>query len=186
MSKRSNLVTLGKKKEDQQAARLELAERYAEAMCKDNPSEETKVWFRRQLGSNQEEWRRHGDLMKDALDYGLEKFWLGYVTKESVKRGAELLKADLGFDEASPIEKLLIEQAVLSHVRLGMVEHVYSRHFSGTNNMDVLAHWEMRLTLAQRRYLKAVTALQSVRVMLARFPNSIQRPGQMQTIAKRA
>jgi hypothetical protein len=186
MAKRNNVVALGKKKEDQQAARLAMAERYAEAMCKDNPSAETKEWFKRELGSNPEEWRKHGDLMKDALDLGLEKFWLGYATKESVKHGAELLKAELGFDEASPIEKLLIEQAVLCHVRLGMVEHVYSRHFNGTNRMDVLAHWEMRLTLCHRRYLKAITTLQKVRVMLARVPNSIQRPGQAQALAKRA
>jgi hypothetical protein len=186
MAKKSNILSLEKKKDEQEAERTKLAELYAEAMCKDNPSTETREWFLSMLGSNPEEWRKWGSLMTDAIDKALERFWLGYVTKESVKHGAELLKVELGYDEASPIERLLIEQTVLCHVRLGMVEHVYSRHFNGTTRLDVLAHWEMRLTLCQKRYMKAITTLQKVRVMLARVPHSIQLAGPGQAVAQRA
>jgi hypothetical protein len=186
MGKKSNVVALTAKKDDQQAERVKLAERYVEAMCKDNPSQEIKEWFQGVLGRDPKEWRKHGDLMKEAIDKGLEKFYLGYVTKESVKHGAELLKEELGHADASPIEKLLIEQAVLSHIRLGMVEHLYSRQLAESYSLAQGAHWEMRLTLCQRRYMKAITTLQKVRVMLARVPDSIQRPGEVQALAKRA
>jgi hypothetical protein len=185
MKKKTNVVAL-KTKDDQEAERERFLEMFAEAMCKDTPSPEVQEWFRQQLGGDPQEWRKFGDLMKDALNLGLEKFYLGFATTESVKHGAELLKAELGYDEASPIEKLLIEQAVLCHVRLGMVEHLYSRQLQGDYSMAVAAHWEMRLTLCQRRYMKAITTLQKVRVMMARVPHSIQRPHEVQAIAKRA
>jgi hypothetical protein len=185
MKRKGNVVAL-KTKGDGEAERLKLAEMYAEAMCKDDPSSEVREWFQQQLGSDPQEWRKWGDLMADALDKGLEKFWLGYATKESVKHGAELLKEELGYVDASPIEKLLIEQAVLCHARLGMVEHLYSRQLQGSYSLVVGAHWEMRLTLCQRRYMKAITTLQKVRVMLARVPQSVQRPRQTEALAKRA
>lgn len=141
---------------------------YAEVMTKDEPSAEAQAWYQQELASDPEAWRRLGELMREATDYALKKFWLGYATKESVKRGAELLKAELGYEAATPLERLLIEQIVLCHVRLGMIEHLYSRQLSGSYKLEVGAHWEMRLTLAQRRFLKATTALARVRGLLAR------------------
>lgn len=186
MAKKCNVVALDTKKDERHAERIREAEMYAAAMCKDNPSRETQEWFLQKLGSDPQEWRKWGDLMTAALDKGLEKFYLGYVTKESVKHGAEVLKTELGFEDASPIERLLIEQAVLCHARLGMVEHLYSRQLAGNYSLTLGAHWEMRLTLCQRRYMKAITTLQKVRVMLARVPNSVQRPAAVQAIAQRA
>ncbi|HKC65190.1 MAG TPA: hypothetical protein VKB86_16230, partial [Pyrinomonadaceae bacterium] len=104
----------------------------------------------------------------EATDETLKDFWRGYATKEAVKRGAEQLKKDLGFGDAPPLIRLLIEQAVLCHIRLGMIEHLYSRQLKGSYYFNVSAHREMRLTLAQRRFMKAITTLARVRVLLAR------------------
>lgn len=186
MKKRTGNVVALERKQPDDAAMVRAAELMAEVMAKDNPSNEAREWFERQLGSSPDEWRHYGDLTAQATDYALEKFWLGYATKESVKVGAQLLKTELGFDEASPIERLLIEQAVLCHIRLGVVEHLYSRVLRGSYSISLGAHWEMRLTLCQRRYMKAITTLQKVRVMLARVPSSIQRPVQQQAAARRA
>ena len=78
----------------------------------------------------------------------------------------EALKTELGHAEASPVERMMIEHAVMCHVRLGMMENLYTRRASG--RMDVIEHWERRLTLAQRRFTRAVTALARVRGLLAR------------------
>lgn len=161
--KAENVVALNPAKRKEKEMEL-----FAEVMAKDDPSDEARAWYQKQLGSDPNEWRNLGDLMQEATDYALKKFWLGYATKESVKHGAELLKAELGFENASPLERLLIEQAVLCHIRLGMVEHLYSRQLSGSYRLDIGAHWEMRLTLAQRRYMKAITTLARVRALLAR------------------
>lgn len=157
------VVDIGEKKHDEmmRSARL-----WAEAAFKDEPSPEAKAHVDADLSADTEAWRRHGDLTREAMEQGFKKFWLGYVTKASVMRGAELLKQELGFEDASPVERLLIEHSVLCHVRLGMVEHLYSRNTLG--RMDIAEHWERRLTLAQKRFTRAVTALARVRGLLAR------------------
>lgn len=153
---------------DKKQADMRMAELTAEVMAKDRPSEEARKYFDAGLDASPDEWRKLGDLTTEATEYALENFWLGYATKASVMRGAELLKKELGYNEASPVIKLLIEQAVLCYIRQGMVEHLYSRRLSSTYRFDVGAHWEMRLTLCQRRYIRALTTLAKVRGLLAR------------------
>jgi hypothetical protein len=161
--KADNVVALNRTKYTEQEMEF-----YAEVLTKDEPSEEARKWFQKELGSTPDEWRKLGDLTTEATEQALKNFWLGYATKEAVMRGAELLKTELGYENASPLERLLIEQAVLCHIRLGIIEHTYSRQLSGSYHLNVGAHWEMRLTLAQRRYMKAITTLARVRLLLAR------------------
>ena len=141
---------------------------FTEAVAKDDPSPEARAYFDAQLQREPEAWRRHGDLAAEALDLALKDFCLGYVTKASVKLGAELLKRRLGYEDASPAEQVLIEHAVLCHVRLGMVEHMYSRVTSGGHNAETVEHYEKRLTMAQKRFTRAVETLAKVRGLLAR------------------
>jgi hypothetical protein len=103
---------------------------YAEVLMKDDPSKEAQAWFQKELNSSSEAWRKLGDLTKEAADQALKDFWMGYATNAAVQHGAELLKAELGYENAPPLIRLLIEQAVLCHIRLGMIEHLYSTlHF---------------------------------------------------------
>jgi hypothetical protein len=165
MAKAKKVVSLAdreKEKWEREAALI------CETMAKDDPSPEARAYYDAQLDADPEEWRRHGDLAAEAMDLAFKKFWLGYVTKESVRRGAELLKQELGHAEASPAERVLIEHAVLCHVRLGMVEHLYSRNTSGSYSVSLAEHYEKRLTLAQKRFTRAVVTLARVRGLLAR------------------
>lgn len=146
----------------------ECARLLAEACAKSDPSAEARAYVDADLDADPEAWRRHGDLAREAMDLAFRDFWLGYYTKESVRRGAELLKEELGHADAPASERILIEHAVLCHVRLGMVEHLYSRQTSGSYSIAQGEHWERRLTLAQRRFTRAVTTLERVRVLVAR------------------
>jgi hypothetical protein len=145
---------------------LREANHHAEALTKGNPSAETKKWADEQFEAHPSWRREYGDLTAQAMDMALGNFWLGYMTKKGVTVAAESLKAELGYAEASPVERMMIEHAVMCHVRLGMMEHLYSRNASG--QMNVIEHWEKRLTLAQRRFTRAVTTLARVRGLLAR------------------
>ncbi|HEX7176986.1 MAG TPA: hypothetical protein VF240_17135 [Pyrinomonadaceae bacterium] len=165
MPKAKRVVSLAEREKEKWEREAGL---YAEAMMKDSPSAEARAYYDAQLDADPEEWRRHGDLTAEALDLAFEKFWLGYVTKESVRRGAELLKQELGYAEALPAERILIEHAVLCHVRLGMIEHLYSRNTSGSYTVSLAEHYEKRLTLAQRRFTRSVVTLARVRGLLAR------------------
>ncbi|MDQ3743297.1 MAG: hypothetical protein M3444_02830 [Acidobacteriota bacterium] len=164
MSKRVNRVV--NLDEQKMAARLREAELFAEACAKDEPSAEARAYIDGLLERGPDEWRKGGDLQAGAFDSAFKGFWLGYYTKASVRKGAEQFKRELGYDEATPAERVLIEHAVLCHVRLGMIEHLYSRHTSGRT--DITEHYEKRLTLAQRRFTRAVETLARVRALLAR------------------
>lgn len=163
--KADKVVAIGDKREAELTRRATL---HCEALAKDDPSDEARAYYDAQLNADPDEWRKYGDLARAAFDLAFKGFWLGYVTKESVRRGAELLRAELGYAEAQPAERILIDHAVLCHVRLGMVEHLYSRQTSGSYSMAVGEHWERRLALAQRRFTRAVLTLERVRVLLAR------------------
>lgn len=164
MSKRAEKVV--NLDEQKMAARLREAELFAEACAKDEPSAEARAYIDRLIERGPDEWRKGGDLQAGAFDLAFKGFWLGYYTKAHVRKGAELLRQEMGYDEATPAERVLIEHAVLCHVRLGMIEHLYSRHTSGST--DLTEHYEKRLTLAQRRFTRAVETLARVRALLAR------------------
>lgn len=152
--------------EQKKAARLREAELFAEAMARDEPSAEARAYIDEWLRREPEKSRDVGDLHAQAFDLAFRKFWLGYYTKAGVRRDAEQLKRELRFEDATPAERVLIEHAVLCHVRLGMIEHLYSRNTSG--RMEVAEHYEKRLTLAQRRFTRALETLARVRALLAR------------------
>jgi hypothetical protein len=149
-----------------QANKMRMGELIAEACMKSEPSKAAREYVDADLASAPDEWRRHGDLTREAVDLALKDFYLGYYTKASVICGAEQLKQELGFDDAPASIRILIEHAVLCHVRLGMIEHLYSRMDS--QRIDVIEHWERRLTLTQKRFTKAVTTLAQVRALLTR------------------
>lgn len=140
MAKREKVISMAAREKENQQREAEL---YCGAVAKD-PTPESRAYFDSQLDADPEEWRRFGDLADMALDLALKDFWLGYATKASVKRGAEMLRRELGHEEASPAERVLIEHAVLCHVRLGMVEHLYSRATSGSSNVNTVEHYERR------------------------------------------
>jgi hypothetical protein len=139
----------------------------AEVLMKDDPSAEAKAWADAKFDTDLR-WREYGELHAEAMGLALKGFWLGYATKEGVRRSAKAMKISLGFETASPVERVLIEHAVLCYVRLGMVEHLYSRGTNGSYDMRQCEHYERRLTLAQKRFTRAMTTLERVRVLLAR------------------
>ena len=160
-----NVVSLAERGQEKVSAEPMLL---AEAFVKSDPSPEARAYVDAMLESDPEAWRKRGDLAAEALDLAFKDFWLGYITKASVQYRAEMLKRELGHAEASAAERVLIEHAVVCHVRLGMTEHLYSRNTSGSYDIKHAEHFERRLTLAQKRFTRAITALAKVRALLAR------------------
>lgn len=84
------------------------------------------------------------------------------------------LRAELGYNEATPLERLLIDHVVTCWLRQQDTELRYTRMM--TNGDTTLAqgdYWERRLSGAQRRYLRAVETLAKVRRLL-RLPPVMQ------------
>jgi hypothetical protein len=96
---------------------------------------------------------------------------------------ADALRKELSGDNPSVIERLLIDQVVLSYLHLNMVEYQHGPLMGGSNaSMATIEFWERRLDSTQRRYLRAVESLARVRRLL-KLPGAqvnINMPGGQQ------
>lgn len=75
------------------------------------------------------------------------------------------IQRELGHENGSPMERLLIEHVALCWLRLQTLEQRYSRVMSGSITLTLGQYWEKRLSAAQRRYLRACTTLARIRKM---------------------
>ena len=75
------------------------------------------------------------------------------------------VRRELGSNDASPMERLLIDHVALCWLRLQTLEHRYSRVMSESITLTLGQYWEKRLSAVQRRYLRACTTLARIRKM---------------------
>jgi hypothetical protein len=75
------------------------------------------------------------------------------------------VRRELGSNDASPMERLLIDHVALCWLRLQTLEQRYSRVMSESIILTLGQYWEKRLSAAQRRYLRACTTLARIRKM---------------------
>jgi hypothetical protein len=74
------------------------------------------------------------------------------------------VREELGYCEAPPFERALIDHAALCWLRLQIVEQWYSeRALQGTHSIEVGWYFEKRLAATQKRYLRAIETLAKVR-----------------------
>ena len=108
--------------------------------------------------------------------------------KECWKQRLQVLKKDLGYDEAPLLEKLLIQQAALCWLKLNLVELSYSGTMAQSITLTLGVYWEKRLTAAQRRFTRACETLARVRKLSRNTPalqfNIATSGGQQVNVAK--
>lgn len=85
----------------------------------------------------------------------------------------ENIKQELGYNDASVLEKLLIEQIILCHTRLYWVENLFTANLKVANSAGVI-HWEKRLNANQCRYFRAIETLAKIRHLARRTPEILQ------------
>ncbi len=118
-------------------------------------------------------WRVAGDLAHNAALAVVAKMRAYPVLAESLKRGWDVMKDELGYQSASPLERLLVEQVILCWLHLNVAELEYADVIGGSPFAHVVDHWERRLSSAQTRYLRACEALARIR-KLARSTPALQ------------
>ena len=85
--------------------------------------------------------------------------------RESIKRGITTMRKDLGFEDRSPLERLLIEQIVLAWLHYHTTQWSHEATLNGGTTMRNAQFWERRQNGAHRRYLRAVETLARIRKM---------------------
>ena len=150
---------------EQQAKQFETLRR---AVAGKKPKPEAVTAFRKYLDAHPELWRVAGDLTRAAQDNILDALfgeeWQAIIL--SVKKGAELKRAELGYSEAPALEQLLIEHLITCWLHLQEIELRYINVTKESITLTLGDYWERRLSAAQRRYLRACETLARVRRLL--------------------
>lgn len=150
---------------------------------KDKPKPADVEAFREALNRYPQLWRVAGDMVETAKGELLKATAAGAASQESIRKGMAELAASLGYDEAPALERLLIDQVVMTWLHAYKVQYSYHRITSGSHNMDQGRYWEARLSAAQRRHLHAVEALARVRKLGSSRPLQINIAQQQVNVA---
>jgi hypothetical protein len=108
--------------------------------------------------------------------------------KECWKHRLSSLRQELGYNEAPALEKLLIQHAALSWLKISLVELQYSHTMKQSISLPLAIYWEKKLTAAQRRFTRACETLARVRKLSRNTPalqfNIAANGGQQVNVAK--
>jgi hypothetical protein len=115
-------------------------------------------------------WRVTGDLALLSQQNLLRDSSLVANEREAVSAGLVTLRQQLGYDDASMLEQIVIEQVLLSWLRLSLWEYRYSGLGSAGSSISQSDFWERRISAAQRRFLRACETLSRIRQFARRIP----------------
>lgn len=95
-------------------------------------------------------------------------------TRACMLAEGDMLAKQLGYDDAPPLERLLIDHILTVRLRLIYAEHNYNhRVVNQPATIKVAEYWDNLLALTQARFLRAVETLARVR-RLARNTSALQ------------
>jgi hypothetical protein len=131
---------------------------------KEKPTAEDLAELQRFFDDDPELWRATGNMARRTLDHLLRTYYpqSAYV-QECVKRRVQGLRAELGYEESSPLERILIEQILVCWVNLYVLEINSATKLCESHSRDTGLYWDKRLTGAQRRFRRASESLARIR-----------------------
>jgi hypothetical protein len=95
-----------------------------------NPTDENKRLLRKHFAENPKVWQEIADLAGKVQNHILMNFFDSFLTREGHRHKLAAMRDDLGWNTASELEKILIEQVCINWLRVNMMESV---HFSKMN-----------------------------------------------------
>ena len=135
------------------------------------PKQEDVKALRKMLSETPDLWRVAGNLAKQAKLSLVKKIQATEGLKSSLTIGLDVIRDDLGYQNAPSLERLLIEQVVMCWLRMNLAEYQYTSSIVGESiTFELGNYWERRLGAAQHRYLRACETLARVRKLTRRTP----------------
>jgi len=89
----------------------------------------------------------------------------GLYVHEVMYEVIERLRSDLGGEDASPLESLLIERIISCYLHVNFAENACAETIGAGERLEVVEYKQKRLDRAHKRYLAAVKALAQIRKM---------------------
>lgn len=112
----------------------------------------------------------------------------GQGMRECWRQRLKAMRADLGYAEASALERLLIQQVTLCWLNLNLTEYRLTTVTKQSISFACGLYWEKRLSAAQRRFTRACETLARVRKLSRNVPalqfNIAADGGQQVNVAK--
>ena len=112
----------------------------------------------------------------------------GQGMRECWRQRLQAMRGDLGYAEASALERLLIQQVTLCWLNLNLAEYRFTNVTKQSISFAVGIYWEKRLTSAQRRFTRACETLARVCKLSRNTPalqfNIATSGGQQVNVAK--
>jgi hypothetical protein len=114
-------------------------------------------------------WRRIPGPLSVAQDFALEHSpGLTPGVRVCYREQLDDIRARLAGENPSEVESLLARHAALCWLRLAEVEIMFSSKVAQSHSIAVGAYYDKRLSMAQRRFTRAVETLERVRMMRRR------------------
>lgn len=142
-------------------------ERFLDVYDRAKAGDETALArLRQQLNAVPQAWEEAGNLALQA-----EHVLIGLaagddaMVREAIERKIGRLKADFGWDDVSPEERLLVDRVAICWLEVHYADTVHARHVK-TRNPPLLDCLQRHQDRAQRRYLSAIKTLVQVRRLL--------------------
>ena len=130
-----------------------------DATSNDDPSPDDIAKLRKYLDDSPQLWSIAGDLTKLIQDQLIDRVGGTELIRQSIRKGIEVMRDELNYQDAPCLERLLIDQVMLCWLRLKDVEWRHTQVTSESIPLTRADYWERRLNASQRRYLRAVETL---------------------------
>jgi hypothetical protein len=146
----------------------------------DNPSLEDLTELRTLLKQHPELWKISGDVAALAAKKIIDSLNARGSTKVSMEAGMAAIRAELGYEQAPMLEKLLIEHVAVCWLSMYLMEYHYTNSMNTKGGVALALgdYLERSLTMAQGRYLRAMETLARVRRLMKPVPVQVNIAGQ--------
>ncbi len=128
-------------------------------------------------------WRTVGDLAGQAQRQIISMAADSELLTSSLHKGMHVMRREIGFEAAPPLEKLLIEQVLLTWLNYHRTQYQYEGHLHTSIPTAHRDYWDRHINAAQRRYLRAIETLARVRKLSGRGPIQINIAEQQVNVA---
>jgi hypothetical protein len=134
----------------------------------ESPKPEDMAALRKMLDEHPAIWQAAGRMAQRAATVIVGEYFSGSgFMRESVTREIEELRAELDYEVAPPLEKLLIEQVIVCRLNLYALETNTAVKLTASHTTEAGLYWDRRLAGAHRRFTRACEALAKVRKLSA-------------------
>ncbi|MCK4849724.1 MAG: hypothetical protein KAT11_00160 [Phycisphaerae bacterium] len=162
---------MSKNKDKLPAKRPSVEQQCTEAVAradKQDASEADEENLREMIQKHPKQLKCYSNMAILAIRYIIDKIADTPAKQQLLTERYLNLLEDLGYKKSSEVERLLIEQVILSYFRMNITEMNYTQNFHGEEGISLTLgiYYEKRLTAAQHRYLRALGTLARVRKLL--------------------